>query len=60
MMPSNYYAGDISTETLSQVEVRFGHGNTSKVKTFGQEEAVCSVDLSKEAPDLHHITGGYY
>lgn len=64
MMPLNYYKGDISTETLSQVEVRFGKNATvSKVKTFGQEPAVCSVDLSKQAPDLYQLDGygyGYY
>lgn len=62
MMPLNYYNRDISTETLSQVEVRFSVGNVTKVKTFGQQEAVCSVDLSKEAPDLYQLGGeyGYY
>ena len=59
MMPLNYYSGDISTETLSQVEVRFNGGNVSRVKTFGQQEAVCSVDLSKLDPDLYSLDGSY-
>ena len=64
MTPSNYYAGDISTETLSQVEVRWHSSlNVSKVKTFGQQQAFCSVDLSKQAPDLFQLDspyGAYY
>ena len=63
MMPLNYYKGDISTETLSQVEIRYGNnGNVSKVQTFGQQEPFCSVNLAKEAPDLFSLTGygGYY
>ena len=59
MMPLNYYKGDISTETLSQVEIRFNGGNVSKVKTFGQEQAVCSVDLAKLDPDLFQLSDGY-
>lgn len=58
MMPLNYYAGDISTETLSQVEIRLSGGNASKVKTFGQQEPFCSVDLAKQAPDLYDVTAG--
>ena len=62
MMPLNYYQGDISTETLSQVEIRYNAGgNVSKVKTFGQQEPFCSVNLAKEAPDLYSMTeGGFF
>jgi hypothetical protein len=62
MMPLNYYKGDISIETLSQVEIRFNNGgNVSKVQTFGQQEPFCSVNLAKEAPDLNSLSyGGYY
>ena len=62
-MPLNYYTHDISTETLSQVQININnHGNVSKVskvQTFGQQEAVCSVNLAKEAPDLYSYEGGY-
>jgi primary-amine oxidase len=61
MMPLNYYTHDISTETLSQVQINFKkNGNVSKVQTFGQQEAVCSVNLAKEAPDLYSLTDDYY
>jgi primary-amine oxidase len=61
MMPLNYYTHDISTETLSQVQINFkNNGNVSKVQTFGQQEAVCSVNLAKEAPDLYSLTDAYY
>ena len=59
-MPLNYYKGDISTETLSQVQINFNNGgNASKVQTFGQQQALCSVDLAKEAPDLFSLRAGY-
>jgi hypothetical protein len=61
MMPLNYYTHDISTETLSQVQINFKDGvNVTKVQTFGQQEAVCSVNLAKEAPDLYSLGEGYY
>lgn len=60
MMPLNYYQDDISTETLSQVQINYKYsGNVTKVKTFGQQDALCSIDLSKEAPDLYQYDYGY-
>lgn len=57
-MPLNYYQRDISTETVGQVQLNYDFfGNVTKVKTFGQEEASCTVDLAKEAPDLYDFNG---
>ena len=63
--PLNYYADDISTESLSQVQVDFdyrGNQTIETVNTFGQNPAWCSVDLSKDAPDIYSEQGGgrYY
>ena len=53
IMPLNYYEDDISTETLGQVHINANsHDRVTKVNTFGQQDAVCSIDLSAEAPDL--------
>ena len=63
LQPSNYYLRDVSTETMSQIEIDFrGNGSVKLVNTFGQEEALCSVNLAKEAPDLYQFedtVGGY-
>ena len=56
-MPLNYYDTDISHQTVNMVRINYDSGNVSEVKTFGQKQAVCSVDLSKEDPDLFSYTG---
>lgn len=39
------------------VRINYDDGNVSTVETFGQHEAVCSVDLSKQDPDLYDYKG---
>lgn len=67
--PLNYYPYEVSTQTLSQVQINYDYRNgsdyVSKVNTYGQAPAWCSIDLSKDAaPDLYHELaggdGGYY
>lgn len=62
--PLNYYEYEVATQSLSQVAIRFGSHNgsevVSSVNTFGQQPAFCSVDLSKEAPDLFNSQGYTY
>ena len=58
--PLNYYDKDVSTETLSQVLIKDKYKGNSSVRNFGQQEPVCTVDLSREAPDLSHYDGGYF
>ncbi|RMZ11590.1 hypothetical protein D0860_03316 [Hortaea werneckii] len=56
-MPLNYFDTDISKQTVNMVRINYNDGNVSKVKTFGQEEATCSVDLSEQEPDLYDYQG---
>ncbi|KAK4540507.1 hypothetical protein LTR36_009145 [Oleoguttula mirabilis] len=56
-MPLNYYGTDISHETVNMVRLNYNDGNVSKVTTFGQQQAVCSVDLAKQDPDLYSYKG---
>lgn len=56
-MPLNYFDTDISKQTVNMVRINYNGGNVSKVKTFGQEEATCSVDLSEQEPDLSDYQG---
>ena len=56
-MPLNYFDLDISHETVNMVRINYDGGDVSKVKTFGQNEAVCSVDLSQQEPDLFQYKG---
>lgn len=56
-MPLNYYDTDISHETVNMVRINYKDGNVSSVKTFGQQQAVCSVDLAKQDPDLYSYKG---
>ena len=66
IQPSNYYYFDQSTETLSQVNINSckPKSNCTVVDTFGQEQAICSVNLAKDAPDLYRYEKqagyGYY
>lgn len=56
--PLNYFSDDISTESLSQVEIDFfysGNNSVPTIQTYGQNPAFCSIDLSKDAPDLHEV-----
>lgn len=39
------------------VRINYNNGNVSTVKTFGQQQAVCSVDLSEQDPDLYNYKG---
>jgi primary-amine oxidase len=43
--------------TVNMVRINYGNGSVSNVRTFGQQEAVCSVDLSQQEPDLYSYTG---
>ena len=56
-MPLNYYHEDISRESANMVRINYHAGNVSEVETFGQNEAVCSVDLALTDPDLFRYTG---
>ncbi|KAI6922463.1 putative membrane copper amine oxidase, partial [Hortaea werneckii] len=56
-MPLNYFDTDISKQTVNMVRINYNGGNVSKVKTFGQEEATCFVDLSEQEPDLSDYQG---
>lgn len=56
-MPLNYYHEDISRETVNMVRINYNDGNVSKVKMFGQDQAVCAVDLAKTDPDLYSYKG---
>ncbi|KAK3113870.1 hypothetical protein LTR53_008410 [Teratosphaeriaceae sp. CCFEE 6253] len=56
-MPINYYDTDISHQTVNMIRINYNNGNVSTVKTFGQKEAVCSVDLAKEEFDPYAYTG---
>lgn len=56
-MPLNYFDTDISKQTVNMVRINYNDGNVSNVKTFGQEEATCSVDLSEQEPDLYDYQG---
>lgn len=56
-MPLNYYDLNISHKTNNMVRINYNDGNVSEVKTFGQKQAVCSVDFSKQDPDLYSYVG---
>lgn len=57
-MPLNYFDTDISHETVNMVRIDYDGGkNVTKVKTFGQEQAVCAVDLASQEPDLDGYKG---
>ena len=56
-MPVNYYDEDISHQTVNMVKITYSDGNVTNVNTFGQQEAVCAVDLSAQAPDLYDYKG---
>lgn len=55
-MPLNYYDQDISHETRSMVRIKYDNG-TANVKTFGQNQEVCSVDASTTASSLYDYKG---
>ncbi|KAK0820778.1 hypothetical protein LTR75_001364 [Friedmanniomyces endolithicus] len=56
-MPLNYYAGDISRQTVNMIRINYDNGTVSEVETFGQQEALCEVDLAKEEFDPFSYTG---
>ncbi|KAK4963066.1 hypothetical protein LTR10_000694 [Elasticomyces elasticus] len=56
-MPINYFDGDVSRQTVNMVRIDYKDGNVSHVKTFGQNEATCSIDLSKEDFDMYSYKG---
>ena len=56
-MPLNYYDKDISHETVNMVRINYDNGTVTKLKTFGQNEIMCPVDLAAAAPDLYAYKG---
>ncbi|KAK5165228.1 uncharacterized protein LTR77_009326 [Saxophila tyrrhenica] len=58
-MPVNYYEGDVSRETRQMVRVDYGEGKKAEVKTFGQDEVKCELDMSsmEEGKDLSGYVG---
>jgi primary-amine oxidase len=54
-MPSNYFSGDVSRQTVNMVRIDYGGGNESEVETFGQKDGTCALDFEPSEPDL----GGY-
>ncbi|KAK4494552.1 hypothetical protein PRZ48_013908 [Zasmidium cellare] len=59
-MPLNYFdEGDVSRRTRNMVRVNYDGGEVSAVETFGQGEAVCSVDLGAEGEKMERELWGY-
>ena len=56
-MPLNYYAEDISHQTVNMVRISYDNGTVTELKTFGQQEPVCSVNFANQDPDLYQYHG---
>jgi primary-amine oxidase len=56
-MPSNYFMGDVSRQTVNQVRVEYGGGNVSQVETFGQKDQTCALNFEPAEPDLSDYKG---
>ncbi|KAG8156734.1 hypothetical protein KVR01_013339 [Diaporthe batatas] len=58
-MPSNYFTGDQSRNTVNMVRIDYKDGNTSAVELFGQKSApgTCKVDYAPGEADLWGYTG---
>ncbi|PYI16855.1 putative membrane copper amine oxidase [Aspergillus violaceofuscus CBS 115571] len=55
--PLNYLLGDPSRQTVNMVRVNYANGSATEVKTFGQAEEVCAVQLTGIEEELWRYQG---
>jgi primary-amine oxidase len=55
--PSNYFLMDQSRSTVEMVRINYNNGTVTELDTFGQNDAVCSLNFQPAEPDLNHYVG---
>ncbi|KAL2843196.1 copper amine oxidase [Aspergillus pseudodeflectus] len=56
-MPLNYLLGDASRQTVNMVRVDYFNGSATSIKTFGQSNETCGVQLSPIEDELWAYQG---